>query len=95
MLSVIYIIIILKELNELLEEDKLAGVPLLVYANKQDLMGAQEAAIISEELSLPAIRGRSWQIQPCSATAGEGVKVTIATTVVIATCRYKVQSNLC
>merc|ERR1719248_425865 len=28
------------ELNELLAEDKLGGVPLLIYANKQDLMHA-------------------------------------------------------
>ncbi len=33
-----------KELAELLEEDKLAGVPVLVFANKQDLLSAMEAA---------------------------------------------------
>ena len=33
-----------KELAELLEEDKLAGVPVLVFANKQDLLSAMPAA---------------------------------------------------
>ena len=28
------------ELNQLLDEEKLAGVPLLIFANKQDLMNA-------------------------------------------------------
>ena len=32
-----------EELQSLLEEDKLAGVPCLVYANKQDLMYALPA----------------------------------------------------
>ena len=36
------------ELNALLEETKLAGVPLLVFANKQDLMNA----LPSEEVSI-------------------------------------------
>ena len=31
------------ELNELLQEEKLAGVPLLVFANKQDLLNAAQA----------------------------------------------------
>ena len=28
------------ELHELLEEDKLSGIPVLIFANKQDLMNA-------------------------------------------------------
>lgn len=31
------------ELQELLLDEKLSGVPLLVYANKQDLLGAASA----------------------------------------------------
>ena len=30
-----------QELEELLSEEKLNGVPMLVFANKQDLLGAQ------------------------------------------------------
>jgi len=33
-----------EELNQLLEEDTLAGVALLVFANKNDLLNACEAA---------------------------------------------------
>jgi ADP-ribosylation factor-like protein 3 len=63
------------ELNRLLtEEEKLAGVPLLVFANKQDLLSALSAADISIGLNLPAIRDRAWQIQACSAKTGEGLQ---------------------
>merc|ERR1712187_610590 len=40
------------ELRELLAEDKLGGVPLLVYANKQDLLQACPADEITEKLAL-------------------------------------------
>lgn len=63
-----------KELSELLAEEKLAGVPLLVFANKQDLMGALSAADISTGLNLEAISGRSWSIQACSAKRGDGLE---------------------
>ncbi|KAJ8300963.1 hypothetical protein KUTeg_022482 [Tegillarca granosa] len=62
------------ELQELLEDDKLMGVPVLVFANKQDLQFAKDAQDISEALELTKIRGRNWQIQGCSATTGEGLK---------------------
>ena len=42
-----------EELAELLEEEKLAGVPVLIYANKQDLPSAAKA---SEVRHLPAVR---------------------------------------
>eukprot|EP00032_Breviata_anathema_P000684 JZ550183.1.p1 GENE.JZ550183.1~~JZ550183.1.p1 ORF type:complete len:180 (+),score=15.83 JZ550183.1:104-643(+) len=57
------------ELNELLMEDKLAGVPVLIFANKQDLLNALPAKDIAEGLNLHSIRGRRWQIQGCSATS--------------------------
>lgn len=63
-----------EELSELLEEPKLSGVPLLVYANKQDLEFAARASEVSEGLNLHSIRDRAWQIQPCSALSMEGVK---------------------
>ncbi|XP_052789667.1 ADP-ribosylation factor-like protein 3 [Mya arenaria] len=63
-----------QELNELLEEGKLSGVPLLVYANKQDLVNAASEKEVAEGLDLNGIRDRSWQIQSCSALTNEGVK---------------------
>ncbi|KAL4090291.1 PREDICTED: ADP-ribosylation factor-like protein 3 isoform X1 [Diuraphis noxia] len=62
------------ELNELLNDDKLLGVPVLVYANKQDLALAAKASEIAQELNLHLIRDRPWQIQACSGIRGEGIK---------------------
>jgi len=62
------------ELNELLSEEKLIGVPLLVYANKQDLFNASPASELAEGLHLMSIRDRTWQIQACSAISAEGLK---------------------
>ena len=42
-----------EELGLLLEEEKLAGVPLLVFANKNDLLTAQEAAEVRRRHALP------------------------------------------
>jgi len=62
------------ELNELLEDEKLSGVPLLVFANKQDLFSAAKASEIADGLGLQTVRGRSWQIQACSAKKNEGIE---------------------
>ena len=61
-----------QELQELLAEEKLVGVPLMIYANKQDLQHATAASGIAEGLGLHHIKDRPWQIQPCAATSGEG-----------------------
>mmetsp|Transcript_4167 Transcript_4167/g.4868 ORF Transcript_4167/g.4868 Transcript_4167/m.4868 type:complete len:200 (-) Transcript_4167:2271-2870(-) len=62
------------ELLALLQHEDLIGVPLLVYANKQDLFNSVSAKEISEGLNLHLIRGRLWQIQPCSAQTGDGIQ---------------------
>nr|QXF29023.1 Arl3 [Vischeria sp. CAUP Q 202] len=62
------------ELGQLLEEEKLDGIPLLVFANKQDLLNAMAASEISTGLNLHTIRDREWQIQACSAKTGEGLQ---------------------
>ena len=41
-----------KELNELMNEELLKKVPLLVYANKQDLQTAMEADEVLEKMNL-------------------------------------------
>ena len=53
-------------------EDKLAGVPILIFANKQDLELAMPADEIEETLHLSEINDRPWNIQACSAQNGEG-----------------------
>ncbi|CAJ1437886.1 unnamed protein product [Effrenium voratum] len=62
------------ELRELLAEDKLAAIPMLVYANKQDLLQASPADEISEVMGLASIDDRVWTIQACSAKSGEGLQ---------------------
>jgi ADP-ribosylation factor-like protein 3 len=47
------------ELQQLLEEEKLSGVPLLIFANKQDLLSALSASELTDGLNLHAIRDRS------------------------------------
>ena len=64
-----------QELFEVLHSSKLAGVPLLVLANKQDVGTATPADDIADKLSLSNITDRVWKIQPCSAWKNEGVKV--------------------
>ncbi len=51
------------ELFKLLESEDLRGAAILVYANKQDVPGAMNAADITEKMSLTQIKDREWQIQ--------------------------------
>jgi len=62
------------ELKELLQEEKLSAVPLLVFANKQDLMTAVPADEIASELKLEEVNDREWNIQSCSAKDGTGLQ---------------------
>jgi ADP-ribosylation factor-like protein 3 len=62
-------------LFDLMEDEKMSGVPLLVFANKQDLADSATASEIARSLNLHTVRDRAWQIQGCSAATGEGVKV--------------------
>jgi signal recognition particle receptor subunit beta len=52
----------LEELQSLLAEEALQKVPLLVYANKQDLQFALEAEEVMEHLKLTEIQARTWNI---------------------------------
>eukprot|EP00747_Dinoflagellata_sp_TGD_P179243 gnl/TRDRNA2_/TRDRNA2_29752_c0_seq1.p1 gnl/TRDRNA2_/TRDRNA2_29752_c0~~gnl/TRDRNA2_/TRDRNA2_29752_c0_seq1.p1 ORF type:complete len:243 (-),score=58.14 gnl/TRDRNA2_/TRDRNA2_29752_c0_seq1:91-819(-) len=61
------------QLYDLLNEEELRDVPLLVFANKQDLPGSMTADEIVNKLSLHAIRGRLWHIQASCATTGDGL----------------------
>ena len=57
-----------EELNRMLAEDELQWVPLLVFANKQDLPNAMHVSQIVDKLGLLQLRDRDWHVQPCSAT---------------------------
>ena len=62
------------ELSQLLEEERLTNVPLLIMANKQDLMNAMDPDEITDALSLNTLRERTWILLPCSAKTGEGLQ---------------------
>jgi len=62
-----------ENLTELLGEELLSGVPLLVFANKQDLDLALDAPEIMNTLELNNITDRTWNIQACSAVSQEGL----------------------
>lgn len=51
------------ELQRMLNEDELRDATLLVFANKQDLPNAMNAAEITDKLGLQALRQRKWYIQ--------------------------------
>ncbi len=57
----------------LLAEPKLAKVPILVFANKQDKSDALQPNEIMEKMDLSSISDRKWSINACVATTGEGV----------------------
>jgi len=63
-----------EELQKLLQEDRLAGASLLVFANKQDIQGSMTDEEIKEALELPSIKSHNWKIWPCSARTGENIK---------------------
>lgn len=65
-----------RELETVLQEERLAGATLLVLANKQDLAGALHPDRIAALLGMHDDVGkkRHWQVYPCSAMSeGDGV----------------------
>merc|ERR1711934_643926 len=61
------------ELHKMLNEDDLRDAVLLVFANKQDLPNAMNAAEITDKLGLHALKQRHWYIRAAIATSGEGL----------------------
>ena len=62
------------ELFSLLEQDKLANIPLLIFSNKMDLMTAMTAAEVTDALNLMSVRDRSWHLEACCAKTGMGLQ---------------------
>jgi len=62
-----------EELQRMLNEDELRDAILLVFANKQDLPNAMNAAEITDKLGLHSLRQRAWYIQSTCATSGDGL----------------------
>jgi len=62
-----------EELFKILSEAALRTVPLLIFANKQDLPVAFNVAELTDLLDLHREKGRRWFIQGCSAITGQGL----------------------
>jgi len=62
-----------EELQRMLNEDELRDALLLVFANKQDLPNAMNAAEVTDKLGLHSLRSRAWFIQSTCATSGDGL----------------------
>ncbi|KAH8082614.1 ADP-ribosylation factor [Filobasidium floriforme] len=62
-----------EELQRMLSEDELRDALLLVFANKQDLPNAMNAADLTNKLGLPSLQSRQWYIQAACATSGDGL----------------------
>uniref|UniRef100_A0A1A8REN6 ADP-ribosylation factor 5 n=1 Tax=Nothobranchius rachovii TaxID=451742 RepID=A0A1A8REN6_9TELE len=60
------------ELHRMLEEDELTGVPVLVFANKQDLPRAMSISDFTDALSLSGVP-HQWFVQPSCAVTGNGL----------------------
>ncbi|KAG8773000.1 ADP-ribosylation factor-like protein 5A [Serendipita sp. 401] len=56
-----------------LAREHLKGRPLLVLANKQDLLTAVDVSVLAKELGMTSRRDIDWFVCPCSAITGEGL----------------------
>ncbi|XP_074045352.1 ADP-ribosylation factor-like protein 11 [Macrotis lagotis] len=62
------------ELENVLNNAHMAGVPLLVLANKQEMPGALSLLEIRDRMRLERFNDRCWELRGCSALTGEGLK---------------------
>jgi len=60
-------------LHEMAADPLLAGVPVLVLANKQDVAGAMTTAEVEAALRLKKLDTRLWRAQGCCAITGAGL----------------------
>ena len=63
-----------QELELMLQEEELKGVPVLVLANKQDLPNALNDHEICNGLGLTSIKNRPWSLFKISAMNGTGLQ---------------------
>ena len=62
-----------KELYNIIQQPELSGLPLVIFANKQDLNMALSAEEILEQLGLDKIMDRKWTIIASSALTKQGL----------------------
>ena len=63
-----------EELEGILEEGNMKGVPFVIMANKQDMPNAMSPAQLIDNLGLRKYNGRNeWHVQATCAVTGEGI----------------------
>jgi len=62
-----------EELHAIIRDSEMKGVPVVVFANKQDLPGAISVDDIVERMELKKMSQRDWQVQATCATTGDGL----------------------
>ncbi|XP_074769409.1 ADP-ribosylation factor-like protein 11 [Athene noctua] len=65
-------------LEEVLSQPSMAGVPVLLLANKQEVPGALAPAELGERLRWGQLARRRWVLQGCSAHTGQGLQEALA-----------------
>ena len=60
-------------LEMVIQDEQMAGVPVMVYANKMDLPQALTVPEVSEKLGLMTLRDRKWYVQASNAARGDGL----------------------
>ncbi|EJT72559.1 hypothetical protein GGTG_09421 [Gaeumannomyces tritici R3-111a-1] len=66
------------ELAGLLQEERLSGASLMVFANKTDVNGCMERGGIVQALQLDEIRTHQWNLLECSAMTGQNLDKGLA-----------------
>nr|KAG5708006.1 hypothetical protein BaRGS_025144 [Batillaria attramentaria] len=62
-----------EELEAVCGSPDMAGVPVVVIANKQDLPGACKTSEVAEQLGLHKMTDRKWFVQGACAPTGQGI----------------------
>ncbi|NXH26632.1 ARL11 protein, partial [Myiagra hebetior] len=65
-------------LQEVLGHPSMAGIPVLLLANKQEVPGALAPAELGEMLREQGLTGHRWVLRGCSAHTGQGLQEVLA-----------------
>ncbi|XP_071661567.1 ADP-ribosylation factor-like protein 11 [Patagioenas fasciata] len=65
-------------LEKVLRHPSMAGVPVLLLANKQEVPGALAPAKLGERLQQGQLAGHRWVLRGCSACTGQGLQEALA-----------------
>ncbi len=63
-----------EELHHFITEDKLVGLPILIFANKRDLPNCFPIDELTELLEMSLVKDRKWKIVESIATEGIGIE---------------------